>query len=143
MRYDIYVLGSTFSFDISLSSVDIVSDSLVPRMKFNVRVILLSQTEIPEFYLSSLLAEVFVKEEKGSVQYHIGTALAMQPYRLIGEQQIDLYLDLDYYKIQQLEKIRKGSNFKLVLSMKGLLSAIRFMVEEDQILTTRSFGLLL
>ncbi|MCZ7384661.1 MAG: hypothetical protein O8C63_07925 [Candidatus Methanoperedens sp.] len=127
MRYDINVLSSTYSFDISLIGVDVVPDSLVPRIKFNAKVVLLSQNEIPEFWLSSLLAEVYVKDENGNVQHQIGTAFAMQPYQLIGEQQIDIYLDLDYYKIQQIEKIRKGNNFKLVLSMRGLLAAIRFV----------------
>lgn len=126
MEYNLIISGFVNQFDVSLHNVQVVSDSLIPRISFSIRVVRLPQhPETPEISLSSILAEIFVNAEKESGTRYIGTAFAMQSYTLIGEQIITLYLDLDYYKIQQIEKIRKGEDFKLELKMRGFATGIR------------------
>lgn len=125
MEYNLNIFGIITQFDVSLNNVQVTSDTLIPRLSFSVRVVRLPQPEAPEISLSSILAQVFANAEKESGKRYIGTALAMQPYTLAGQQTITLYLDLDYYKIQQIEKIRKGDDFKLELIMSGLATAIK------------------
>ncbi len=112
------------SFDVNLKNIKIESDSLIPRILFEVRVVLLSLSENPVISLSNILAEVYVMGEKDTGNRYIGTAIATRPYILINEEQITLYLDLDYYKLEQIEKIRQGGDFKLFLTIRGLATAI-------------------
>ncbi len=135
MEYDLNIFGSQTKFEVNLTTVQIASDSLVPRMLFSIRVVRLPQIENPEISLSNILAEVFVDAEKESGRKYIGTALAMQSYTLAGEQVITLYLDLDYYKLQQIEKIRKGEDFKLELNIRGFATGIRYINGRTEIKT--------
>lgn len=135
MEYGLNIFGSQTKFEVNLTNVQIASDSLIPRTLFNIRVVRLPP-EAPEISLSSILAEVFVDAEKEGGKRYLGTALAMQPYSLAGEQTITLYLDLDYYKIQQIEKIRKGEDFKLQLRMRGFATGIRHVNGKTDIETT-------
>lgn len=112
------------SFDVSLKNIKIESGSLIPRVLFEVRVVLLKSSENPEISLSNILAEVYIMGEKETGNRYIGTAIATHPYILINEEQITLYLDLEYYKLEQIEKIRQGGDFKLFLTIRGLATAI-------------------
>jgi len=74
---------------------------------------------------SNISGQVFVDGKEGRSGY-IGTANAMDAYvELVGIKSIMLSLDLDHYKIQQIEKIRNGDEFRFKIEIGGLGSGIR------------------
>jgi len=129
MEYKIRVsglTGPTVSMDISLEAVHVYSPSLIPRILFQIRIVNFSPVANLKLSLSNISGQVSVYGKEGRSGY-IGTATAMDAYtELVRNQPLMLSLDLDHYKIHQIEKIRNGGEFRFRVELRGLGSGITY-----------------
>ncbi len=120
---EIHINNKTFRLELSLEDVNTSSIAFSPVLSFTGRVNLMHPTQLAgELYLLGVYAKVNVIGDRKNG--YAGKAHSEQPFiRLTpgirGE--FSLAIDLDYYKLEQIERLREGGDVKFEFELQGVV----------------------